>query len=112
MPTRKLPQREAMSTRSPRTAAPNRDEAEAIAIKAIGHIAADDERLGRFLALTGIDPGELRRAAAQPGFLAAVLDHIAGYEPDLLAFATQAGIPPERVAAARAVLSGPDRWND
>ncbi|MCB1541743.1 MAG: DUF3572 domain-containing protein, partial [Rhodoblastus sp.] len=72
----------------------------------------DDDRLGRFLALTGLDPDGLRAAAREPGFLASVLDHLAGYEPDLVAFATDAGIAPEKVAAARLVLSGPDRWND
>ena len=91
---------------------PNREEAETIAIQAIAHIAADEDRLGRFLALTGLDPAELRNAAREPGFLASVLDHLAGYEPDLLAFAAEAGLPPERVAAARLVLSGPDHWND
>jgi len=92
--------------------APNREEAESIAVQAVAHIAADEDRLGRFLALTGLDPGGLRAVAREPGFLASVLDHLAGYEPDLLAFAAEAGIAPERIAAARLVLSGPDRWND
>ena len=91
---------------------PTREESEAIAIQAIGYIANDDERLARFLALTGLDPAGLRAAAREPGFLASVLDHLAGYEPDLVAFATDAGIAPEKVAAARLVLSGPDHWND
>ena len=90
----------------------NREEAEAIAIQAVAHIAADEDRLGRFLALTGLDPDGLRAAAREPAFLASVLEHLAGYEPDLLAFAAEAGIAPEKVAAARLVLSGPDRWND
>ncbi len=91
---------------------PNREEAEAIAVQAIAHIAADAGRLGRFLALTGLEPHELRAAAREPGFLASVIEHLAGHEPDLLAFASEAGIAPEKVAAARLVLSGPDRWND
>ena len=97
---------------SSRRGPPTAGESEAIAIQAIGYIAGDDDRLGRFLALTGLDPDGLRAAACEPGFLASVLDHLAGYEPDLIAFATEAGIPPEKVAAARLVLSGPDRWND
>ncbi len=98
--------------RNARRGPPSRDEAEAIAVRAIAHIAADEDRLGRFLALTGLEPGGLRAAAREPGFLASVLDHLAGYEPDLVAFAAEAGLPPEQVAAARLVLSGPDRWND
>ena len=95
-----------------RRGSPTREEAEAIAIQAVAHIAADEDRLSRFLALTGLEPDGLRAAAREPGFLASVLDHLAGYEPDLLAFAEEARIAPEKVAAARLVLSGPDHWND
>ncbi len=78
--------------------------AEEIAIAALGHIAAEPERLDRFLALTGLDPHDLRRAAAQPGFLRAVLDHLAGHEPDYLAFAAACDVEPQRVEAARLLL--------
>ena len=97
---------------APKRGQPTRAESESIAIQAIAHIAADEERLGRFLALTGLAPDGLRAAAQEPGFLASVLDHLAGYEPDLIAFAAEAGVPPEKVAAARLVLSGPEHWND
>jgi hypothetical protein len=83
-----------------------RDAAEQIAIAALGHIAADSDRLDRFLALTGLAPDRLRQAAAEPGFFQAVLDHIGGHEPDLLAFAAESGISPERIAAARRILAG------
>ena len=91
--------------------AATRDEAEAIAIAALGFIAADSDRLSRFLALTGLDPTGLRQAAAEPGFHLAILDHIAGHEPDLLAFAAQASLPPDRVAAARQILAGDENWS-
>lgn len=112
MSSRPIPPGSGARRKDARGGAPSRDEAESIAIRAIGYIAADDERLQRFLALTGLDPGGLRSAASEPGFLAAVLDHIAGHEPDLLAFAAAADLPPERVGAARMLLSGPERWND
>jgi hypothetical protein len=83
----------------------SRDTAEMIAIQALGFLAGDTERLERFLALTGIGPEALRAAAQEPGFLAGVLDHVAGDEAMLLAFAANAGIAPERVAQARAMLS-------
>jgi hypothetical protein len=74
-------------------------------------MAADPERLDRFLALSGLDHGSIRAAASQPGFLSAVLDHIAFDEPSLLAFAAEIGEAPETIAAARALLSGPSLWD-
>jgi hypothetical protein len=79
-----------------------------LAINALGFIAADPEELSRFLALTGIDPGAIRAAAAEPGFLGGVLAHIAGNERTLVTFAAQAGIAPEEVEKARIVLAGAD----
>ena len=63
-----------------------------MAIQALTFIAADPDRLGRFLAATGIGPGDIRAAAREPLFLAGVLDHIAGDEKLLLAFAGDTGI--------------------
>ncbi len=48
-------------------------------------LATDPERLGRFLAITGIGPEAIRTAAADPQFLAGVLDHVVSDEPLLLA---------------------------
>ena len=57
-----------------------REAAEALAVQALSYIAQDGERLGRFLSLTGIGPAEIRSAAREPGFLAGVLDYLAGDE--------------------------------
>jgi hypothetical protein len=83
--------------------------AEELAIAALGFIAAEPERLGRFLAATGIGPDSIRAAAREPRFLAGVIDHIASDEPMLLAFATERGIDPNDVMRARDVLAG-RRW--
>lgn len=83
-------------------------DAEAIAIQALGFIAADPERLGRFLALTGIGPDTLRDAAAEPGFLTQVIDFIAADESLLLAFAANSGLAPASVSAAHRRLGGTD----
>jgi hypothetical protein len=80
--------------------------AEALAIQALTFIGQDPTELGRFLALTGIGPAELRRAAHEPGFLTGLLDHILGHEPTLIAFAKDAGVEPFDVALARQVLGG------
>jgi hypothetical protein len=81
--------------------ASRRDEAEAIAVKALAFIAADPELLPRFLAITGIEASSIRRAAAEPGFLAGVLQFILAHEPTLLQFAEAASMPPASVAAAQ-----------
>jgi hypothetical protein len=81
------------------------DAAERIAIRALGYIAADGERLDRFMALSGLEPDRLREAAAAPAFLASVLDHLAADEAALTDFAAEAGLAPQTVAAARAALS-------
>jgi Protein of unknown function (DUF3572) len=80
--------------------------AEQIAIAALGFIAAEPERLGRFLALSGIGPESIRAAAREPSFLLGVLDHVVADEPLLLAFAAEDGIDPQEVARARAALAG------
>ena len=56
------------------------EAAEALAIQALTFIAGDTERLGRFLATTGIGPAQIRAAAQEPGFLAGVLSYLAGDE--------------------------------
>jgi hypothetical protein len=80
--------------------------AESLAIQALGYMAGDPERLGAFLAATGIGPEMIRQAAADPAFLAGVLDHVCGDEALLLAVAEHAGIPPQEIEHAQAVLSG------
>jgi len=82
-------------------------DAEALALQALGFLASEPERLEPFLASTGLGPGTLRAAAAQPGFLLAVLDHIAAADSLLLEFAANAGIDPQLVVTARDRLAGP-----
>src|SRR5262245_63421658 len=66
--------------------------AEALAIAALGFIAGEPERRGRFLVMTGIGPDSIRAAAREPQFLLGVLDHLAADEPLLLAFAAASAI--------------------
>ncbi|SFK12460.1 DUF3572 domain-containing protein [Methylocapsa palsarum] len=83
------------------------EAAEALAIEVLGFLASDLERLERFMSLSGLGVENLREAAAEPGFLAAVLDHLASDEALLLAFAANSGRDPLLVAKARASLSPP-----
>jgi hypothetical protein len=81
-------------------------QAEQLAIAALGFIAGEPERLGRFLALTGIGPESIRAAAGESNFLLGVLDYVAADESLLLGFAEHGGIEPDQVARAREVLAG------
>jgi hypothetical protein len=95
----------------PSHAGPSREEAEAIAIRALGFVAADPELLPRFLDLTGIEAAQIRRAAGEPGFLAGVLQFIVAHEPTLTRFSEETGTPaPAALAALRALPFGDDRF--
>jgi hypothetical protein len=79
---------------------------EAVAIDVLTFLAEDPERLGRFLAITGIDPASLRRVAAQPRFLASVLGYLLEDESLLLAFASNRQLRPDWIATAHRRLVG------
>ena len=83
-----------------------RESAEMLAIQALSYIAQEPERLGRFLAVTGLEAQSLRDAAREPNFLLGVLDHVAGDERLLTEFATQHELTPETVIRARNALAG------
>ena len=85
----------------------NLEAGRSVAVSGLAFIAADSDRLSRFLNLTGLGPHNLRTAAADPAFLDSVLDYLVGDEALLLAFAADAGLKPEAVARAHAALRGP-----
>jgi len=86
-----------------------RQQAEGLAIQALTFIADDPERLGRFLAVTGIGPGEIRAAAREPGFLAGVLDYMASDDRLISAFAAENNLNPADLDRSRSALAG-DPW--
>ncbi|MFL6796921.1 MAG: DUF3572 domain-containing protein [Xanthobacteraceae bacterium] len=81
-------------------------QAETIAIAALHFIAADAPRLESFLDCTGLTTQSIREAADTPHFLLGVLDHLAGDERLLLAFAAESELDPGAVIRARAALRG------
>jgi hypothetical protein len=81
-----------------------REVAEIVAIQALSFVAGDPERLGAFLAETGIGPETLRSAAADPHFLAGVLDFVLRDDATVKAFAAASELDPATIAAAREVL--------
>jgi hypothetical protein len=48
------------------------EAAQALALRALAFLAEDPERLGRFLALSGMGPAELRTRASDPVLLGAI----------------------------------------
>lgn len=86
-----------------------REVAEIVAIQAISFLASDPERLGAFLTETGIGPQTLRSSAADPKFLAGVLDFIMRDDSTVKAFADATKLTPNAVANAREVLD--PRWD-
>lgn len=78
---------------------------EFIAIQALTFIASNPDHAERFLALSGIEYGDLRQAAADPDFLLGVMDYVVGDEPLLLLVAGETGITPEAVVQAHARMT-------
>ena len=85
-----------------------RSQAETLALQVLTFLLEDNERIKKFLQLTGVDPDDLPALAPQPRFLLAVLDHLAGDEELLMIFARQLGLNPEVIAFARSAFGGGD----
>jgi hypothetical protein len=81
------------------------EAAEMPAVHALAWLAGEPEALSRFMTLSGIEATNFRDAAAEPGFLAGVLDFVTADDAFCVAFATSAGVPPERIVAARRTLN-------
>jgi len=89
-----------------------REVAEIVAIQALSFIAGDAERLGLFLAESGIGPETLRTAAADPRFLVSVLDFVMRDDATVEAFASVAQLHPTHIAAAHQALNDPQSERD
>jgi hypothetical protein len=80
------------------------EEGEVLGVAALEYLAAEPDRLSRFLGISGLGPQNLRQAASDPRFLASVLDYVIADEPLLIGLASSRDVPPERIVAARAAL--------
>ena len=89
-----------------------REAAEIVAVQALGFIAGDPQRLGAFLAETGVGPQSLRAAATDPQFLVSVLDFVMRDDATVKAFATASELHPTNISAARQALSDPAEERD
>lgn len=91
---------------------PSLENAEIIALKGLDYLAQDAERLGRFIALTGIGPDQLRSEAGTPHVLAGVLEYILTDESNLLVFCSLNAIAPDDIAPAHHVLTEAAQANE
>ena len=82
------------------------NEAETLALGALGWVLADETRAARLLALTGLTPEGLRARVQDRTFLAAVLLFLDNHEPDLITCAEALAVTPLRLVAAREALDG------
>ena len=100
------------STFSPHRKANDKSiEPATLAVIVLNSLTTDPERLGRFLALSGLDPATIREAAGSDGFLPAVLDYVVSDEPLLLDIARETGFAPEAIVAAGRRLSPEADWS-
>ena len=76
----------------------------ALALSALAATLTDERRAQRFLDVTGIGTDELRRRAAEPSLLAALLSFLEAHEPDLIAVAELVSVAPQQLVHARAEL--------
>lgn len=87
-------------------------DADIIALQALGWVLQDKDRAERLLALTGLDPRELRSGLEDPAMLASLLGFLANHEPDLIACAEAIGIAPANLAAAANHLNTPGDFHE
>jgi hypothetical protein len=86
-------------------------QAEALAVQALAWMADDPDLIGRFMAIAGAGPADLRVRAVEPEFLGFVLDFLLSDEVALVAFAAAANIRPDLPMRARVALPGGDLPN-
>ena len=82
------------------------DQAEVTALKALGFLASEPERLQRFMDLSGLSVEAIRAGAADAAFLGGVLDHLLGDQTLLLLFAESEGLSPDLLQKLRTALPG------
>ena len=77
------------------------NDAETLALAALGWALGEPARAQRLLALTGLDADDLRNRVGDPILLAAVLRFLEAHEPDLVAAAEALGVTPLELVEAR-----------
>lgn len=76
-----------------------------LALAALGWVLEDSDRAERYLALTGLDPDELRTKLDDRSVLGSVLEFLSNHEPDLIRAAEALAVTPEELVHAQTELS-------
>ncbi|OSQ49141.1 DUF3572 domain-containing protein [Thalassospira alkalitolerans] len=90
----------------------NKEAAETLAIRAIAHIAGDDELLEGLFAQTGMGIEDLKVGITSNDVQRGALDFLLSHEPFLMGFVEDSGYAAEDPARAQVVLSGGPVWED
>jgi hypothetical protein len=75
-------------------------DAHTIALAALAATLTDERRARRFLDVTGIGTGDLRRRVDDAVLLRALIGFLEAHEPDLVAVSEQIGLKPDELVAA------------
>ncbi len=86
---------------------PSPESARAVADQALAHVLADPELVATLLGATGATPQGLRAMLGSGALARACLDIVMEEDARVLAFAAAAGLRPQDVAQAHALLAGP-----
>ncbi|MEQ1688208.1 MAG: DUF3572 family protein [Sphingopyxis sp.] len=89
----------------PQPPSPIRDSA-ALLLDALVWILSDSDRARRLLALTGLDPDDLRHRAGETATLVAIGRFLADHERDLVACAAALDSAPTALVTATQTLAG------
>jgi Protein of unknown function (DUF3572) len=93
------------------TGAFEQELAETEALTMLVWLAGNEDAFTNFLASTGASVGDVTGRAAQPAFLASVVDFVMTEDAYVLGWAEMAGRKPETIMQIRAGLPGGDAWH-
>lgn len=87
------------------------DQATSIAQDALLWLSGDPEMLSHFLQASGASPEDVKKGLEDQEFLGFVLDFVLMSDETVVGAAAAAGVSPERILRARAVLPGGETPN-
>lgn len=85
------------------------DDAQRIALLALGWLVADDDLCGVFLGATGATAGDLKAQASDPAFLASVLDFLTMDDKWVIAFCDAQSLSYDTPLRARQAMPGAEQ---